>query len=60
MSGLDSFVIAICVEGSGSLTDSEANAVSLRQGETVLIPACSRSFTLRPEGSMKVITSYIR
>ena len=60
MSGLDSFVIAICVEGSGSLTDSEANAVSLRQGETVLIPACSRSFTLRPEGSMKVLTSYIR
>ena len=60
MSGLDSFVIAICIEGSGSLTDSEANAVSLRQGETVLIPACSRSFTLRPEGSMKVLTSYIR
>lgn len=60
MSGLDSFVIAICIEGSGSLTDSEANAVSLRQGETVLIPACSRSFTLHPEGSMKVLTSYIR
>lgn len=60
MSGLDSFVIAICVEGSGSLTDSEGNVVSLSQGETVLIPACSRSFTLRPEGSMKVLTSYIR
>ena len=60
MSVLDSFVIAICVEGSGSLADSEGNAVSLRQGETVLIPACSRSFTLRPEGSMKVLTSYIR
>ena len=59
MSVLDSFVIAICVEGSGSLTDSEGNAVSLSQGETVLIPACSRSFTLRPEGSMKVLTSYI-
>ena len=60
MSGLDSFVIAICVEGSGSLADSEGNAVSLRQGETVLIPACSRSFTILPEGSMKVLTSYIR
>lgn len=60
MSGLDSFVIAICVEGSGSLSDSEGNSVSLRQGETVLIPACSRSFTLRPEGGMKVLTSYIR
>ena len=60
MSGLDSFVIAIWIEGSGSLTDSEGNAVSLRQGETVLIPACSRSFTLQPEGSMKVLTSYIR
>lgn len=60
MSGLDSFVIAICIEGSGSLTDSEGNTVSLRQGETVLVPASSKSITLRPEDSMKVLASYIR
>lgn len=60
MSGLDSFMIVICVEGQGSLTDSEGNAITLRQGETVLLPACTKNFTLAPEGKMKALTSYIR
>ena len=60
MAGLDSFMIVICVEGQGTLTDNEGNAVTLRQGETVLLPACTKSFTLNPEGKMKALTSYIR
>ena len=60
MSGLDSFMIVICVEGQGSLTDSEGNTISLRQGETVLLPASTRSFTLCPDGHMKALSSYIR
>ena len=48
---LDSFLIVICTEGKGSLTDSEGNTVSLRQGETVLVPACTGSVTFTPEGS---------
>ena len=60
MAGLDSFMIVICVGGQGSLTDSEGNTVTLRQGETVLLPASTKSFTLSPEGSMKALTSYIR
>ena len=57
---LDSFLIVICTEGKGSLTDSEGNTVSLRQGETVLVPACTGSVTFTPEGSLKLLTSYIR
>ena len=53
-------MIVICVEGQGTLTDNEGNAVTLRQGETVLLPACTKSFTLNPEGKMKALTSYIR
>jgi mannose-6-phosphate isomerase len=60
MAGLDSFMIVICVEGNGKLTDNAGNTVTLRQGETVLLPACTKSFTLCPEGKMKVLTSYIR
>ena len=60
MTGLDSFMVIICVEGSGSLTDSEGNSVNIRQGETVLLPACTKAFTLTPEGRMKALTSYIR
>ncbi len=57
---LDSFLIVICTEGKGSLTDSEGNTVSLRQGETVLVPACTGSVTFTPEGKLKLLTSYIR
>ena len=60
MESLDSFMIVICVEGQGSLTDDKGNTVAVRQGETVLLPACTKNFTLTPEGSMKALTSYIR
>lgn len=56
----DSFLIVICVEGQGTLTDAAGNTVTLRQGETVLVPADTDSVTFTPEGSMKLITSYIR
>ena len=38
-SELDSFVIFICVEGSCRLTDDNQNEITLRAGETVLLPA---------------------
>lgn len=58
---LDSFLIVICTGGNGSLSDSEGNEVTIRQGETVLIPACTESVTFTPSGNgMKLLTSYIR
>lgn len=56
----DSFLIVICVGGNGTLTDSEGNIVTLRQGETVLVPACTESVTFTPSEGLKLITSYIR
>lgn len=56
----DSFLIAICMGGQGTLTDSEGNTVTLRQGETVLIPACTGSVTFTPASDLKLLTSYIR
>jgi mannose-6-phosphate isomerase len=53
-------MIVICMEGNGKLSDNEGNTVTLRQGETVLLPASTKSFTLEPEGGMKALTSYIR
>ena len=74
LSGLDSFVVVMCISGSGTLTDAEpvfdeegrrgptkGHRTTLRQGETVLIPASSQNITFTPsEEGMKVITSYIR
>lgn len=57
---LDSFLIVICIAGRGTLTDTENHTVSLKQGETVLIPASTESVNFRPEGRLKLLTSYIR
>ena len=35
----DSFMIVICLEGEGTLTDSNGYTLNLNQGETVLVPA---------------------
>ena len=49
----------ICIEGRGTLTDSEGNTVPVHQGETVLVPATATSLRFTPEGGMKVLTSSI-
>ena len=55
LSGLDSFLVVICIEGKGSLKDAEGNKVTLHQGETVLIPADCKGVAFIPdEGGMKI------
>ena len=62
----DSFTIVICTEGEGTVTvegdniDQQYKTVSLRQGETVLVPACATSMTVTPSSNIKVLTSYIK
>ena len=53
----DSFMIVICLEGHGELTDSEGNVVALKQGETVLVPASADFIIFKPHGQMKILTS---
>ena len=71
---IDSFVVVMCLAGSGTLLDAEplfdpegrrgptkGHLIPLRQGETVLIPASSIGVTFTPAaGGMKVLTSYIK
>lgn len=57
---LDSFVVVICVEGKGTLTDDAGNAIALHAGETILLPAATKSVFVKPEGKMKFLTSCIR
>ena len=63
LSSLDSFFVVMCVSGSGKLVDQEPEGpfeVSIRQGETVLIPATSQGVRFEPDGKMKVLTSCIK
>lgn len=59
LSGLDSFLIVICTEGHGEIADGEGNRETIRQGETVLIPASATSLRFIPDGTMKVLTSFV-
>lgn len=57
---LDSFVIFICVEGSCRLTDDNQNEITLRAGETVLLPAAVQEVTIVPEGQrVKLLETYV-
>ena len=63
LSGIDSFLVVICTEGEGTLTDREPDgehSLDIRQGDTVLVPATSSGVTFTPTGSLKLITSHIR
>ena len=59
LAGLDSFLVVMCLAGSGMLTDDEGNETAVRQGETVLVPASTRSIRFEPAGGMKILTSHV-
>lgn len=59
LSCLNSFVVVICLEGSGTLTSDAGSSISIHQGETVLVPASTWSMGMIPDGRMKVLTSWI-
>ena len=55
----DSFMIVICLEGEGTLTDSNGYTLNLKQGETVLVPAVTDQITFTPHHKMKILTCWI-
>ena len=59
LSGIDSFMVVMCLTGSGTI-EVDGQEVPVHQGETVLIPAAADDLCFVPDGSMKVLTSYIR
>ena len=57
---LDSFVVYICMEGACELLDDKGNKISLKQGQTVLVPADTQKVTLSPVGNgVKLLETYI-
>ncbi|MBO4315706.1 MAG: class I mannose-6-phosphate isomerase [Prevotella sp.] len=54
---LDSFVILIGMRGNGLITDNEGNTTTLKAGETILIPATTKS--IKVEGTIKFLETYI-
>lgn len=58
-SELDSFVIYICMEGACSVTDNEGNQLSLQAGESVLFPATTQKLSVKLEGQVKFLETYV-
>ena len=56
---LDSFVIYICLIGDCVITDCKDNAVALRQGESMLIPANTTSISILPNEKTILLETYI-
>ena len=59
LSARDSFVVVMCLEGRGTLTDERGESVPVHQGETVLVPAAAQSLRMTPDGTVKLLTSWI-
>jgi len=56
-SELDSFVILIGMKGEGNIIDNEGNETSLKGGETVIIPATTKS--IKVDGAIKFLETYV-
>lgn len=54
-----SFRIVIVTQGKGVLTDKQGNKTAMKQGETILIPACTEYADIIPDGEIEVLTAYI-
>lgn len=57
-SKLDTFIIYICTKGAATLCDDAGSELAISQGETVLIPACTRSVHIRPDGHVCLLESW--
>ena len=56
-SDLDSFVILIGVGGEGQIVDNEGNELTLRAGESILVPATTKE--LKVTGTLKFLETYV-
>lgn len=57
---LDSFVIWICLEGSAIFASSKKHNQKIKQGETILFPACNLPTALIPEDDkIKLLEVYV-
>lgn len=56
-SKLDSFVVLIGLKGNGNVIDNEGNETSLKGGETMIIPATTKS--IKVDGAIKFLETYV-
>lgn len=56
---IDSFVSLICIKGEGEIKYGKESMVSIKKGETVLIPACIKNIELRTDNELLLLETYV-
>ncbi len=56
----DSFTIYICMEGHCTLTDNDGNSITINKGESILIPATTKSAVISPSVATKLLETFVR
>lgn len=56
---LDSFVVYMCIKGSATIIQRGGGRTTIKGGETVLIPADLRTFTIHPERASLFLEIFI-
>ncbi len=56
---LDSFVIYICMAGHCTIKDDKGNSEYIRRGESMLIPADTKSIMIVPSESSKLLETFV-
>lgn len=59
ISGIDSFVIYICMGGSGKIKDNKGNTIDIKQGETILIPADTKDVDIIPQNNILLLETFV-
>ncbi|MDR0749417.1 MAG: class I mannose-6-phosphate isomerase [Tannerellaceae bacterium] len=59
LSALDSFAVYICMAGKASILDNKGNTLTVRQGQTVLVPADTLRVTIQPAPGATFMETYI-
>jgi len=57
---IDSFVIYMCMEGAAGIAYGKGEVVSIKKGETVLIPAELKNLALIPTEASTLLEVYIK
>ena len=57
---IDSFVIYMCVNGETDIIDGHSDPVSLKTGETVLVPASLKNITLLPKVETRLLEIFVK
>lgn len=56
---IDSFIVYICMGGSCVINDDKGNELSVKQGESILIPADTQSVKIVPQGEVLLLETYV-